>query len=290
MPGRPLPESCSSLALLYGGPLFTLGDWHCAGHDTPERTEEWCPVDRIVVTRRGAWELRIGRDTRLSDPLTATLWRRDTPYRVHHPVAGGDRCTVFRLTPLGSRTLWEFSPGRHRWAARTRPLDGRGYLLHRRALERARRGHGAAGALGIEETALAVLHQVVSGGATDTRVPRGAAAARYVDRARDIIARDFLRPLTVAAIARQVHCSPFHLSRLFRQATGVSLYRAVVRLRLRAALERVLDEPAMLATIALDCGFASHSHFTDAFRAEYGCAPSAARHWRSSASHSPATE
>jgi AraC-like DNA-binding protein len=277
MSGGPLPKSCSSLALLYRGALFGLDDWHCAGHDTPGRAEEWCSDDRIVVTRRGVWELKIGGDARLADPLTATLWRRDTSYRVRHPVAGGDRCTVFRLTPQGSRTLWELFPGRRQRAARSRPLDGRGYLLHRRALERARRGRGPAGALGLEEAALAVLHQVVSDGDPDTGAPRAAAAGRYVDRARDIIARDFLRPLTVEGIAREAHCSPFHLSRLFRRATGVSLYRAVVRLRLRAALERVMDEPAALATIALDCGFASHSHFTDAFRAEYGCAPSAAR-------------
>jgi AraC family transcriptional regulator len=280
MPGRPLPKSCSSLTPLYRGALFGLDDWHCAGHDTPGRAEEWCADDRIVVTRHGAWELEIGGDARLADPLTATLWRRESNYRVRHPVAGGDRCTVFRLTPLGSRLLWELFPGRPTWAARTRPLDGRGYLLHRRALERARQARGAAGALGIEEPTLAVLHLVVSGADTDTDAPHAAAASRYVDSARSIIARDFRRPLTVAGIAREVHCSPFHLSRLFRRATGVSLYRAVVRLRLRAALERVLDEPAALAAIALDCGFASHSHFTDAFRAEYGCTPSAARRVR----------
>jgi AraC-like DNA-binding protein len=48
-------------------------------------------------------------------------------------------------------------------------------------------------------------------------------------------------------------------------------------MRLRAGLERLLDEPVSVSTIALDSGFASHSHFTDAFRAEYGCSPSEAR-------------
>ena len=57
----------------------------------------------------------------------------------------------------------------------------------------------------------------------------------------------------------------------------MSLYRTVVRLRLREGLERLLDEPGQVAAIALAVGFASHSHFTDAFRAEFGCPPSAAR-------------
>jgi AraC family transcriptional regulator len=38
-----------------------------------------------------------------------------------------------------------------------------------------------------------------------------------------------------------------------------------------------------LAAVALDVGFASHSHFTDAFRREFGRAPSEVRRaadWR----------
>jgi AraC-like DNA-binding protein len=101
-----------------------------------------------------------------------------------------------------------------------------------------------------------------------------------VDRARDIIARDFTRPLTLDGLARDAGCSPFHLGRLFRRSTGITLHRAVVRLRLREGLERLLDEPGNVARIALDTGFASHSHFSDAFRAEYGCPPSEARRLR----------
>jgi AraC family transcriptional regulator len=74
-----------------------------------------------------------------------------------------------------------------------------------------------------------------------------------------------------------VHCSPFHLSRLFRRATGVTLYRTVVQMRLREGLERLLDQPEHVSMIALAVGFASHSHFADAFRSEFGCSPSQAR-------------
>lgn len=278
----PLPESCSRLTPLFQGALFAVDDWRCDGHDTPGRGEEGCTDDRIVITRRGAWELDIAGTPSLADPGTTTFWNRETPFRVRHPIGGRDDCTVFRLTAAGSLALRELSAprGHQTFANRTRPIDGSTYLLHRRVLERARALGAAGQPLAIEEPALALLGRLVSTDEGTTRPALPASSRRAVDRAREVIARDFLRPLTISAIAREAHCSPFHLSRLFRRATGVSLYRAVVRLRLREGLERVLDEPGPFSRIALETGFASHSHFTDAFRAEYGCAPSAARRHR----------
>lgn len=282
MPPRLLPESCSGLTHLFDGTLVSIDDWRCAGHDTPGRNEEWSRDDRIVVTRRGVWELEIAGASRRADPVTALFWNSNGAYRVRHPVTGGDRCTVFRLTPAGSLALRELSPIRGRREAsgtfptRPQPLDGPAYLLHRRALQRARRDQGAADPLAIEEPALEFL-RLVSAGAAGCGEADAARVTRPVGRARDLIARDFRKPLAVSDVAREAGISPFHLSRLFRKATGVSLYRTVVRLRLREGLERLLDEPLSLSQIALDVGFASHSHFTDAFRAEYGCPPTEVR-------------
>jgi AraC family transcriptional regulator len=54
------------------------------------------------------------------------------------------------------------------------------------------------------------------------------------------------------------------------------------RLRLRAALEAVTSGDATLTEIALGLGFPSHSHFTNAFRVEFGVLPSALRRASSS--------
>jgi AraC family transcriptional regulator len=283
MKPQTLPESCSCLTPLYRGALFAVDDWRCAGHDTPRRRQEWCHDDRIVITRRGAWELEIAGSARLADPLSVTFWNRNVHFRVRHPVPGGDDCTVFRLTALGRQALREWAPSWNvpesgpTFPRRSQPIDGRTYLLHRRVLEGAR---GTADPMAVEEPALAFLDLVAGDGAAHARNDTARGQSRQVDGARDIIARDFRQPLTVEGIARSVQCSPFHLSRLFRKAAGISLYRAVVRMRLRAGLERLLDEPAGVAAIAVDSGFASHSHFADAFRAEYGCSPTQARNLR----------
>jgi AraC-like DNA-binding protein len=51
----------------------------------------------------------------------------------------------------------------------------------------------------------------------------------------------------------------------------------VLRRRLRDALEMLLDTRESITRVALEHGFASHSHFTDAFRREFGVPPSRVR-------------
>ena len=94
---------------------------------------------------------------------------------------------------------------------------------------------------------------------------------------REVVARRYREPLTLHDIARQVGCSPFHLHRLVRAHAGVPIHRLVLRLRLREALERLLDTGDGVSAIAYATGFASHSHLTDTFRREYGVAPTTVR-------------
>jgi AraC family transcriptional regulator len=73
-------------------------------------------------------------------------------------------------------------------------------------------------------------------------------------------------------------CSPFHLCHIFRQMVGTSIYDYVLHERLAHTLDAVLDGGDDLTAIALDAGFASHSHFTARFRRFFGCTPTALRH------------
>jgi AraC-like DNA-binding protein len=72
-------------------------------------------------------------------------------------------------------------------------------------------------------------------------------------------------------------CTPFSLCRAVRAATGGTLHAWLVRLRLQVSLESVAEPRGDLTGIALDLGFSSHSHFTDAFRRAFGITPSAFR-------------
>jgi AraC family transcriptional regulator len=56
--------------------------------------------------------------------------------------------------------------------------------------------------------------------------------------------------------------------------TGETIHAHLTRVRLYAALFEVARSAGELTQLALAVGFSSHSHFTQAFRVEFGLAPS----------------
>src|SRR5262249_41248033 len=98
-----------------------------------------------------------------------------------------------------------------------------------------------------------------------------------VEAAKTYLATRLGDRVTLDEVARAVHLSPFHFARVFQARAGLPVHRYLTRLRLRAALDRLIDGARDLTALALELGFSSHSHFTDAFRTEFGRAPSEVR-------------
>lgn len=96
-------------------------------------------------------------------------------------------------------------------------------------------------------------------------------AGRYIDD-------NLSAALTVADVARAVGVSRSRLYRLFAEAGGVERFMMRRRLhRARAMLAQAGSEQALVADVAYATGFASTSHFSRAFKAQFGMAPSRAR-------------
>ena len=121
-----------------------------------------------------------------------------------------------------------------------------------------------------------ILAEVTSGDAPakDASVPRAHRA--IADACRELVAKRLGERLSLGAIASAVGVSQFHLARLFRRDAGMTLHRYIHELRLRASLERVADGED-LARVAVDLGYATHSHFTSHFRSAFGVTPSELR-------------
>ena len=82
------------------------------------------------------------------------------------------------------------------------------------------------------------------------------------------------RAATLAEVSAAAHCSPYHLTTLFRRITGLPLHRYHLRWRLLLALERIGRGERKLLDVALEFGFSSASHFSNAVRAAFGAPPS----------------
>jgi len=103
------------------------------------------------------------------------------------------------------------------------------------------------------------------------------AGRRGIESVKEAVALAPGHRWTLDELAQVAHMSPYHLARVFRREVGISVYAYVIRLRLASALCAVLDTAADITSIALDAGFASHSHFTMRFRTAFGVTPAALR-------------
>ncbi|HEY2445004.1 MAG TPA: AraC family transcriptional regulator [Rhizomicrobium sp.] len=93
------------------------------------------------------------------------------------------------------------------------------------------------------------------------------------------MARDFLhetacRSPGLAEIARAAGRHEIHLAREFRRHFGMSIGEYLRLLKTEQAARLLAAGRTGISEIALDCGFANHSHLCRAFRAQHGITPS----------------
>lgn len=78
---------------------------------------------------------------------------------------------------------------------------------------------------------------------------------------------------TLAHLAKEVGISRFHFSRAFKQSTGMTPHAFIAQRRLEQSAEMLRWTKLSATKIAMECGFASSSHFTIAFKRAFGTNP-----------------
>jgi AraC-like DNA-binding protein len=96
-------------------------------------------------------------------------------------------------------------------------------------------------------------------------------------RVRDRIDRDFAQPLDVEALARGVHLSAGHLSRLFRLAYGESPYSYLMTRRIERAMALLRRGDLTVTEVCFEVGCQSLGTFSTRFTELVGMPPSAYR-------------
>ena len=272
---------------LYRSGVVTISDVCCRPHDSRCGAEERSSVHEIAFPRRGLFVKHVAGRAITADANCTLFFNADEPYRISHPVDGGDDCTVYSFqTQALTDALSRFEPAAadrpdRPFSLSHGPCEPRVCLAHHRLRGRLRSGmHDP---LATDEAAAALLEASLASafGVRGMRPASGTVRASterahrdWADAARQFATRQYTRRLSLDDFAAAVHCSPFHLARLFRRVTGLTLHGYVDRLRLRTALERLADNEKDLTTLAFDLGFGSHSHFSTAFRRAFGLSPS----------------
>lgn len=222
----------------------------------------------------------------VANPNVVTFYNRGQAYWRNAISPEGDRCDWFGVDPgIVREVVHRINPSVNAHCERpfrfTRGwAETPTYLLQRRIFEHVTSGE-AEESLAIEEAVLFLLERVVrSVYRAVRRVPSptvGPKQREVVHWMEVILSERLEERLTLEDVAHEVGLSVYHTCRLFRRATGTTMWQYRQKLRLRSALEGVRESPRPLVDIALECGFSSHSHFTSLFHREFGHTPSTLR-------------
>lgn len=238
----------------------------------------------IVFPRVPVLITHVDDEPMLADPTVAMFYNPKGLYSREQRSERGDHYLELQLGEEMVETLEsELSVLRDgRWVV-TRAPAGRVVYLHQHLLARHLDGEASPDPLLVEETAQRIAFGVLSELGERTSPRRAPTRQRHrqiAEEAKQELAASLTGPIGLQQLGRKLGQSPFHLARIFRQETGYSLHEYRQQLRLRIGLERLHESAGSLTALALELGFVSHSHFTSAFRREFGMPPTAANNLR----------
>ena len=262
--------------VLHRGPGFALGVFHCGPGDPRWDGENFIGHKHHVVFPTTAVLIRRERAELVADANAAVLYDGGETYRRALVDRRGDHCSYAAVDESLLAEMAGVPPGtRPSFPRAAGGVDAGVYVLQWMVTS-ALLGAYAGDGLASDERVLALLGLVVRSafGATGDG-PRP--SAPMVEKAKRVLGERMTERLSVADIAREVPASPYHLIRLFRRETGMTLHRYRTHLRLRASLDGLARNDEPIGRIATQLGFASHSHFTDCFTRTFGATPTDVR-------------
>ena len=259
--------------LLLATDTVAVWDVLCSGTCRHKSDEECLTTTHLVFPYRGIYVHHMGQAETVAEANQVMFFNESEPYRVSHPVEGGDANLSIRID---EQTLLELVPaevlrtkGRTLFNRARMRIDARAQLLA--ALVRHRLARGMTETLEAEDLIFSLVSRAL-GKRTSYAASGSTGRQKLVDRAKLVLSSNLGRRWTLAEIGGAVGVSPVYLTQVFRQVEGLPLYRYQLQLRLARALD-LLHDCSDLTGLALDLGFSSYSHFSTTFKQAYGLTP-----------------
>jgi AraC-like DNA-binding protein len=255
-------------------------------HRDPD--EERFDHPELMFTLADRWGLRCGRGEAIGHPGMVILGNQEECYRCRHftPVPH-DRTVGVSFVGLSGPSGGPFSewlgPFRQQlFTTLAVPLT-REFRWSLRQLFREITIRPPGFHLKIDDICSSLLVDVVRFQRVHTRSAGRAPVSRRrpleaVARAREHIEKHFTENIELLTLADVAGVSPFHLSRLFKEAWGYSPHQYLLRTRLDHAATLLRDTRAPILDVALGVGFQDATHFARLFRRHTGLTPTAYRH------------
>ena len=226
----------------------------------------------IALARRGAYGRRASGMEQVVDVNMGFFRRPREEISVRTFKEGSDELTMIEIDPVALDTVPALTEASG--PLRVAPSVDLAHRLLLRAID------DGEDDLAVQTALVELLHAGVSDG--------GLAGRGYSRRSTEAERRRLVREtcellhtadrrMGLVELARAVGSSPFHLSRVFREITEMTLSQYRLQLRVHHALDLIAEGDDDLANVARATGFADHSHMTRSMVTHFGQAPSALR-------------
>lgn len=271
--------------LYFRGSMVWIGRFECHHTHAQFDGEHLYQGHHMVIFPRTQLELTIlGRAKLISSPNLAVFYNNGMVYKRGYLTEQGDRNDNFQFRQtLLTEILATYDPDvrcREHPFKFTHTFVSRENFVRQRRLAAAALQHNQPDSLWVDEMGIELLEALVA----DSFHQRGIRPKlkqttdkthrQLAFEAQRLLATRYDEHLTLKTISTELYVSPYHLSRVFRQQTGSTLHNFLAQLRLRIARDRISDYANNITRLALDVGYATHSHFTEAFHRNFGYPPS----------------
>lgn len=268
--------------LLFRSDVVKVGCFECtASHPSFARTAS-LDNDVFVVLRRPLWIRRNSGSYRFVEPGGILMHRAGSTLERRCAEDAGERTYWFGMHPeVFVETL-------RRYGLSTDEMGGaliaEPRFRYRLALFIKRFMSGTMSTLAVEEEVLSLFIEICERradrlrAASKTRLDTTARQRRLVDKARAYLDAHLTETIGLEVVAHAAGTSMYHLCRVFREQTGITMHAYRTGQRLGQALDRLVDDATPnLSELALELGFCSHSHLSRVFQKQMGMPPSSLR-------------
>ena len=263
-----------------------IGTFRCSPHHPHFHDSGPISGYLIVFPRTSVTITHIGKSSVVTDPNVVMFYNKGQEYFRDKVSEEGDLCDWFSFPfETVQQAIKLFVPDVETFEKRPfrfthGPGDPTLYFQQRLLIQQIRQADKL-DMFYFEEQVLMLLKQVLErsylvryGHKVSCKQPTLADRRDLVEQVKSILVTRFHEPLSINQIAQEVHSSPYHLCRIFRQITGLTIHNYLNRIRLHHSLDYLSQSNHSISEMSYELGFSSHSHFTAAFRRIFTLSPS----------------
>ncbi len=94
-----------------------------------------------------------------------------------------------------------------------------------------------------------------------------------IEAAREYIAKNYRKDLSLEEVSRRVNVSPYYFSRIFKEGTGQNFVEYLTMIRMEKAKELLTESHCSMKEISSQVGYSEPNYFSRSFRKNVGVSP-----------------